>query len=121
MSIKFSLLPEIYAKQGKTCVTETLELEEFANQLMQLLDEEMAKFKQAFDEEDDELAVKRIADVVEILYAVLDLIGVPEQSFEKIRLANKQITFKITIATALPAFFQVFSTCNNIPKRNVVF
>ncbi len=84
------LLPEIYAKQGKTCVTETLELEEFANQLMQLLDEEMAKFKQAFDEEDDELAVKRIADVVEILYAVLDLIGVPEQSFEKIRLANKQ-------------------------------
>ena len=24
------LLPEIYAKQGKTCVTETLELEEFA-------------------------------------------------------------------------------------------
>ncbi len=39
------LLPEIYAKQGKTCVTENLELEEFANQLMQLLDEEMAKFK----------------------------------------------------------------------------
>ncbi len=84
------LLPEIYAKQGKTCVTEKLELEEFATQLMRLLDEEMAKFKQAFDEEDDELAVKRIADVVEILYAVLDLIGVPEQSFEKIRLANKQ-------------------------------
>ncbi len=27
---------------------------------------------------------------MEILYAVLDLIGVPEQSFEKIRLANKQ-------------------------------
>lgn len=112
------LLPEIYAKQGKTCVTENLELEEFAAQLMQLLDEEMVNFKNAFNEEDDELAVKKIADVVEILYAVLDLIGVPEQSFEKIRLANKQKYGGYEKRILLKEISDVLEKKNNISDIN---
>lgn len=83
-------IPEIYQKEGNVCITEQLEIEEYATRLMEVLQEEMQSFKNAFDEEDDELAVKKIADVEEVLYAVLDLIGVEKDSFEKIRLANKQ-------------------------------
>lgn len=83
-------LPRMLESDGMICETEQLEAEEYANCLLQVLEEENAKFKQAFCEEDDELAVKKIADIVEVLYAVLDLIGVEKSSFEKIRLARYQ-------------------------------
>lgn len=83
-------IPAILEKEGKTFETTTLEIEEYAEQLIDVLDEEMTAFKQAFECEDDELAVKKIADTIEVLYAILDLIGVEEKSFEKIRLAKKQ-------------------------------
>lgn len=83
-------IPKIFEGEGKTCVTRELELEEYAEELIKVLDEEMLAFKSAFNNEEDELAVKKIADTVEVLYAVLDLVGVEQNSFEKIRLANKQ-------------------------------
>lgn len=83
-------IPKIFEDEGKTCETRELELEEYAEKLMQVLDEEMGGFKAFFESEEDELAVKKIADIVEVLYAVLDLIGVEQTSFEKIRLAQKQ-------------------------------
>lgn len=83
-------IPQILEKEGKTCIVNTLELEDYCKQLVVLLDEKVLEFKNAFLAEDDELAVKKIADTVEVLYAVLDMIGVEHKSFEKIRLANKQ-------------------------------
>lgn len=82
-------LPEIFEKEGKSCVLENIDGEEFAKALMDNFDEEVALFKESFQQEDDENAVKKIADIVEVLYAVLDLIGVEQSSFEKIRNAEK--------------------------------
>ena len=81
-------IPKIYEADGKTCITENLQAEAYAEKLIELLDAELNDFKDAFNMEDDEQAVKKIADIVEVLYAVLDLIGVPKDSFEKIRLAK---------------------------------
>lgn len=84
------LVPRLYEKQGKTCLTEQLENEEYASYLIKALDSEIFDFKKAFEGEDDELAVKKMADLVQVLYAILDLIGVEHSSFEKIRLAEVQ-------------------------------
>ena len=81
-------IPKLYESEGKICVTEELEMEQFANKLLETLDSEIESFKKAFNAEDDELAVKKIADSVEVFYAILDLIGVTKKSFEKIRLAK---------------------------------
>ena len=77
-------IPKLYESEGKICVTEELEMEQFANKLLETLDSEIESFKKAFNAEDDELAVKK----VEVFYAILDLIGVTKESFEKIRLAK---------------------------------
>ena len=78
-------IPKIYESEGKVCVTERLEMEEYAERLIEVLDGKMQDFKSAFEMQDDENAVKEIAEVVEVLYAVLDLIGIEKESFEKIR------------------------------------
>lgn len=83
-------IPNILEKEGKTFDITVLEAEEYANGLISVLSEEMNSFKQSFEAEDDELAVTKVADVMEVLFAILDLIGVEEKSFEKIRLARKQ-------------------------------
>lgn len=83
-------IPKIYENEGKVCVTERLEMEEYAERLIEVLDGKMQDFKSAFEMQDDENAVNEIAEVVEVLYAVLNLIGVEKESFEKIRLAKCQ-------------------------------
>ena len=65
-------IPKLYESEGKICVTEELEMEQFANKLLETLDSEIESFKKAFNAEDDELAVKKIADSVEVFYAILD-------------------------------------------------
>lgn len=81
-------IPKLYESEGKVCVTEEMEMEQFAEKMLETLDSEIQGFKMAFNAEDDELAVKKIADVTEVFYAILDLIGVTKESFEKIRLAK---------------------------------
>lgn len=84
------LVPKKYEEQGKACIIEELDSEEFASYLLKAVENEMQAFKRAFEDEDDELAVKKMADLVQVLYSVLDLIGVEKESFEKIRQAEIQ-------------------------------
>lgn len=81
-------IPEIIEKQGKTCVVSRLNDEEYAQKLAEKLTEEMQEFLREFDAEKDEEAVKELADLVEVVYAILDLIGVDKNDFEKIRQAK---------------------------------
>lgn len=81
-------MPQIYKEQGQRCEVEKLDMQDYAEKLLDVLDEEIEQFKQLFVAEDDEQSVKKIADVVDVLYAVLDLIGVEKSAFEKIRQAN---------------------------------
>ena len=83
-------IPKIYESEGKVCVTERLEMEEYAERLIEVLDGKMQDFKSAFEMQDDENAVKEIAEVVEVLYAVLDLIGIEKESCEKIKHSKLQ-------------------------------
>lgn len=78
-------IPEIIQKSGDKCQMTILEDSEFAKALADKLIEEQQEFLCAFECEDDERAVLELVDMVEVCYAVLDLIGVAHGDFEKIR------------------------------------
>ena len=81
-------IPDIIEKSGKSAVVETLDLENYAKKLSEKLQEEVGEFLVEFDNENDEEAVKELADIVEVVYAILDMIGVDKDAFEKIRQAK---------------------------------
>lgn len=100
-SIKYDKLirdniPEIIEKSGKTCIVETLNDEEYFQKLIEKLQEEFAEFLAEANAENDENAIKELADIDEVILALVEAIGVSRESFERIRdaKANKNGCFK---------------------------
>lgn len=72
-------IPEIIAAHGKKAIFEQVDEERFAKLLSDKLQEEMTEYKQSE-------SVEELADIVEVVYAILENRGVSLSNFEKIRL-----------------------------------
>lgn len=79
-------IPQIIKASGATCECEVLQDESYANALSKKLQEEVCEFLEEFEKENDEEAIKELADIQEVILAIVDLIGVEREKFELIRL-----------------------------------
>jgi predicted house-cleaning noncanonical NTP pyrophosphatase (MazG superfamily) len=93
-SIKYNKLirdriPEIIEKSGKKAIVETLNESDYINFLKVKLEEELEEFKKSED-------IEEIADIIEVLYAIVEFKGMSIKDLEKIRLekAEKRGAFK---------------------------
>lgn len=72
-------IPEIIAgDNGKTCVTRIMEDYEYLETLNTKMQEELKEYLESGE-------VEELADLEEVLRAILDVKGVPYEEFEKIR------------------------------------
>ncbi|MGI6066940.1 MAG: phosphoribosyl-ATP pyrophosphohydrolase [Bacillota bacterium] len=71
-------IPEIIEQSGKKAVVEKLDDGRYLNMLNNKLSEELSEYL-------DGNNVEELADLVEVIYAILELKGVPLVEFEKIR------------------------------------
>ncbi len=76
-------IPAIIENNGEVAVTRVLDDEEYKTELITKLQEEVKEFLES--EETEELA-----DIVEVIYGLLNYKGVSIQEFEKIRLNKVQ-------------------------------
>jgi predicted house-cleaning noncanonical NTP pyrophosphatase (MazG superfamily) len=72
-------IPEIIENQAQTAVTETLSQEDFKKYLDLKLNEELAEYLESD-------SVEELADLTEVIYALIKLKGRSPDDFEKIRL-----------------------------------
>ena len=83
-------IPEIIASDnGKTCVTRIMEDDEYLETLNTKMQEELKEYLESGD-------VEELADLEEVLRAILDFKQVAHETFEKIRIekVNKRGAFK---------------------------
>lgn len=77
--------PSLIENRGRECVTRTLDGEEYMHALVSALEEKMQDFQHSFGAYDDERAVRELADMCEIISTIVAEIGIPQDSFDKIR------------------------------------
>lgn len=75
-------IPEIIAKDGKSCKTRVLSLEEYKTALRNKLSEEMEEYQEAYD-------IHELADVQEIIDALVVAEGLTEEQFHAIQKAKR--------------------------------
>ena len=82
-------IPDIIKSDNKTCLTKVLDDEEYLFSLNTKLQEEMKEYLESGK-------VEELADLEEVLRAILDIKKVSYEDFEKIRLekVSKRGTFK---------------------------
>lgn len=78
-------IPEIIEKSGKKCVFEVMDDETYMDKLSAKLKEELAEVETELKNNNDEAAIKELADLQEVILAIVDAIGVDRESFERIR------------------------------------
>lgn len=76
-------IPQIIENNGENCTTRILGSEEYLKELNIKLQEELKEYLQSGD-------VEELADLEEVLRAILDFKGVSHADFESIRLAKVQ-------------------------------
>lgn len=76
-------IPQIIKDQGKREVIEVLDAVNYKRYLDLKLDEELKEYFEADN-------VEELADLVEVIYAILDYKGVSPENFEKIRTSKVQ-------------------------------
>lgn len=81
-------IPDLIKNSGRRCEFEAMDDIQYAEKLSEKLCEEVQEFLKEFNAENDENAIKELADILEVIYAIVELIGVNTQDFEKIRLAK---------------------------------
>lgn len=74
-------IPEIIESGGKIAVVEVLDNENYQKYLDIKLEEELKEYL-------EDGSVEELADLVEVVYALLDCKGVSREEFEKIRIAK---------------------------------
>ena len=82
-------IPEIINNDNKKAITRILNNEEYLNELNKKLKEEVSEY---FEDNN----VEELADIVEVIYGILDSKNVSIEDFEKVRLekVNKRGAFK---------------------------
>ncbi len=81
-------IPSIIEASGKQCVVEVMDDQQYAAKLAEKLSEELGEFLAEFKAENDEKAIAELADMAEVILAIVDLIGVSREGFESIRRAK---------------------------------
>jgi len=71
-------IPEIIEKSGKTAIVEKVEGEELFRLLNTKLEEELDEYKES-------KSIEELADLVEVIYGILDQKNVSIEEFERIR------------------------------------
>lgn len=71
-------IPEIIEQSGDSCNVKTLSDSEFLEVLEKKLSEEIQEYQQG-------KSVEELADVMEVIYRIAELRGVPREELEKIR------------------------------------
>jgi len=79
-------IPEIMEKNGKTFELRILNDNEYREMLNKKLHEEL----QEFDEANDSEQLAELADMVEVIYAIVESKGVSIEEFEQVRLSKKK-------------------------------
>jgi len=79
-------IPQIIHAQGKTCNTRVLEDAEYKAMLTAKLEEEMKEFLNASEEEQ----LAELADIVEVIYAIVESKGKSLGEFESIRKTKEE-------------------------------
>jgi len=72
-------IPEIIKKSRNECNVKTLSDEEFLVQLEKKLDEEVSEYQESKSPEE-------LADILEVIYRIVELRGVSKEKLEEIRL-----------------------------------
>ncbi|MCD7808368.1 MAG: nucleoside triphosphate pyrophosphohydrolase [Erysipelotrichaceae bacterium] len=82
-------IPEIIENDGKTCVVETLNDQDYLSYLNNKLIEEVNEYLESGD-------IEELADLEEVLRAILDVKDIDYSTFEEVRLnkVEKRGTFK---------------------------
>jgi len=82
-------IPEIIENAGNKAVVETLDKDSFQKYLNRKLEEEMKEYLECGSAEE-------LADLVEVVYALLDCKGISREEFERIRVTkvNERGAFK---------------------------
>ena len=76
-------IPEIIEKSGKKCVVKKLTDDDYLPELEKKLSEEL-------DEYYSSKTIEELADIVEIIYRILELRAIDGEEFEQIRLVKNQ-------------------------------
>lgn len=71
-------IPEIIEKEGKKVTTKILNDEEYREELNRKLQEEVKEYL-------DDKNVEELADIVEVIYGILNSMNIPIQKFEEVR------------------------------------
>jgi predicted house-cleaning noncanonical NTP pyrophosphatase (MazG superfamily) len=79
-------IPQIIEANGKKANVRVLDNNEYVQMLDAKLQEELDEYTAA----DDKDEVEELADLVELVYAILDNKGVTIEEFEKIRLSKQE-------------------------------
>jgi predicted house-cleaning noncanonical NTP pyrophosphatase (MazG superfamily) len=76
-------IPEIIAKDNKTCITRILSKEEFLQALNAKLAEELQEYEESLD-------LSELADLQEVLNAIVEAQGLTKEEFEALRLKKRK-------------------------------
>jgi predicted house-cleaning noncanonical NTP pyrophosphatase (MazG superfamily) len=76
-------IPEIIEAAGKTPLTEVLSHDDYLVMLQEKLDEEVSEFHET-------QSIDELADLVEVIYAILDFRCVPHKDFEELRQMKRE-------------------------------
>ena len=71
-------IPEIIEASGKTCTCETLSDEQYIELLNKKLQEEVTEYLESG-------TVEELADIGEVMHAILDYKGIPLEEFQRVR------------------------------------
>ena len=82
-------IPEIIEQSGKKCITEVMDNDTYIEYLDQKLNEELAEYQQ-------DKSIEELADLFEVIYAVVAARGYSVEKLERIRLekAKERGTFE---------------------------
>lgn len=76
-------IPEIIESTGRTCECRVLEPDEFLAALDAKLGEELKEYNESGD-------IEELADLMEVLYAIVGCKGMSTEEFEKLRLSKRE-------------------------------
>lgn len=76
-------IPEIIESEGKDYKIETLDEEEYIDSLNAKLQEELDEYLESGD-------AKELADLLEVIYAIMDYKGISREKMESIRMKKKK-------------------------------
>lgn len=83
-------IPDIIRAGGKECAIRVLSDDEYLDKLVEKLSEELSEFLVEYRAQNDEKAVRELADLEEVLLAIVEAIGIPSATFQRIREAKRQ-------------------------------